>query len=59
MEDNVISEQQQEGLRSPLVSPGRLSHLEPLVHTIANWVLDRVVDEASTVGAGDADPNRR
>ena len=44
MEDNVISEQQQEGMRSPLVSPGRLSYLEPLVHTIANWVLDRVLD---------------
>ena len=44
MEDNVISEQQQEGMRSPLASPGRLSHLEPLVHTLANWVLDRVLD---------------
>ena len=44
-EDNAISEQQQEGMRSPLVSPGRLSHLEPLVHTIANWVLDRVLDQ--------------
>ena len=44
MEDNVISEQQQEGMRSPLVSPGRLSYLEPLVHTLANWVLDRVLD---------------
>ena len=45
-EDNVISEQQQEGLRSPLVSPGRLSYLEPLVHTIGNWVLDRVLDDS-------------
>ena len=44
MEDNVISEQQQEGIRSPLASPGRLSYLEPLVHTIGNWVLDRVLD---------------
>ena len=45
MEDNVISEQQQEGMRSPLASPGRLSYLEPLVHTLGNWVLDRVLDQ--------------
>ena len=43
-EDNVISEQQQQGMRSPFTSPGRLSYMEPLVHTIANWVLDRVLD---------------
>ena len=43
-EDNAISEQQQAGMRSPFLSPGRLSHLEPLVHTLANWVLDRVLD---------------
>ena len=36
-EDNAISEQQQAGMRSPFLSPGRLSHLEPLVHTLANW----------------------
>lgn len=45
LEDNVISDQQQEGLRSPYASPGRLSYMEPLVHTISNWVLDRVLDE--------------
>jgi choline monooxygenase len=44
-EDNTISELQQKGIRSPLAEPGRLSYLEPLVHSIANWVLDRVLDE--------------
>lgn len=43
-EDNQISELQQKGIRSPLAEPGRLSHMEPLVHSIANWVLDRVLD---------------
>jgi phenylpropionate dioxygenase-like ring-hydroxylating dioxygenase large terminal subunit len=41
-EDNVISEIQQHGLSSPLARAGRYSHMEPLVHTLANWVLDRV-----------------
>jgi choline monooxygenase len=40
-EDNDISEVQQHGVDSPLVKPGRFSHMEPLVHTIDNWVLDR------------------
>ncbi len=44
-EDNEISEIQQEGIRSPLAEPGRLCYLEPLVHDIANWVLDLVLDE--------------
>jgi phenylpropionate dioxygenase-like ring-hydroxylating dioxygenase large terminal subunit len=43
-EDNGISEMQQKGIRSPLASPGRLSHMEPLVHSIANWTLDKVLD---------------
>ncbi len=43
-EDNVISEIQQHGISSPFAQVGRLSHMEPLVHTFANWVLDRVVD---------------
>ncbi len=43
-EDNVISEIQQHGISSPFAQMGRLSHMEPLVHTFANWVLDRVVD---------------
>jgi choline monooxygenase len=45
-EDNVISEIQQQGLRSPFARPGRFSFLEPLVHSLANWVLDRVEDPA-------------
>jgi hypothetical protein len=28
---------------SPFYRPGRFSHLEPLVHTFGNWVIDRVV----------------
>lgn len=43
-EDNAISERQQAGLASSLSRPGRLSHHEPIVHAIANWVLDRVLD---------------
>ncbi|HVH74569.1 MAG TPA: aromatic ring-hydroxylating dioxygenase subunit alpha [Stellaceae bacterium] len=44
-EDNDISNLQQQGLTSPFARPGRLTHLEPLVHDLANWVLDRVLDE--------------
>jgi choline monooxygenase len=43
-EDFRISEVQQIGLSSPLARPGRLSSEEPLVHHIANWVLDRVLN---------------
>lgn len=43
-EDNVISDRQQVGLQSPFTRPGRFSHMEPLVHVIDNWVLDRVLD---------------
>jgi choline monooxygenase len=43
-EDNAISDIQQRGLSSPFARPGRLTHLEPLVHDLANWVLDRVLD---------------
>ena len=54
-EDNWISEQQQLGLSSPLSVTGRASRFEPLVHEIANWVLDRVLDApdpgATTKGA--------
>ena len=42
-EDNGISEKQLEGLSNPLSRPGRFSGLEPLVHAIDNWILDRVV----------------
>ncbi|WP_439813961.1 aromatic ring-hydroxylating oxygenase subunit alpha [Zavarzinia sp. CC-PAN008] len=44
-EDNDISVIQQAGLNSPFAQPGRYSALEPLVHDLANWVLDRVVDQ--------------
>ena len=43
-EDIWISEEQQAGLASPFSSTSRLSSEEPLVHSIANWVLDRVLD---------------
>jgi phenylpropionate dioxygenase-like ring-hydroxylating dioxygenase large terminal subunit len=45
-EDNQISELQQRGLASPLARPGRLAQAEPLVHSFANWVLDRVLGNA-------------
>ncbi|MBL8672719.1 MAG: aromatic ring-hydroxylating dioxygenase subunit alpha [Alphaproteobacteria bacterium] len=47
-EDNVISELQQRGLSSPMAVPGRLSHLEPLVHAIDNWIVDRVLGDRAT-----------
>jgi len=43
VEDNDVSELQQIGITSPFVMPGRFSYMEPLVHTIDNWVLDRVL----------------
>ncbi len=43
VEDNEISDIQQIGISSPFVKPGRFSYMEPLVHTIDNWVLDRVL----------------
>jgi phenylpropionate dioxygenase-like ring-hydroxylating dioxygenase large terminal subunit len=42
-EDNAISALQQKGLQSPFARPGRLTHLEPLVHDFGNWVLDRML----------------
>jgi phenylpropionate dioxygenase-like ring-hydroxylating dioxygenase large terminal subunit len=42
-EDNGISELQLEGLSNPFSRAGRFSGMEPLVHTIDNWILDRVV----------------
>jgi phenylpropionate dioxygenase-like ring-hydroxylating dioxygenase large terminal subunit len=45
-EDNWISERQQQGLRARLNRRGRFSYREDLVHTIANYVLDRVLDPA-------------
>ena len=43
-EDNAISERQQAGLELAEATPGRLSVHEPVVHSMANWVLDRVLD---------------
>lgn len=45
-EDNAISERQQAGLENEAARPGRLSVHEPVVHTMANWVINRVIDEA-------------
>jgi choline monooxygenase len=42
-EDNAISERQQAGLASSFSTAGRLSFHEPIIHDIANWVLDRVL----------------
>ncbi len=42
-EDIKIAELQQVGIASPLAAPGRLSIHEPLVHTVDNWVLARVL----------------
>jgi phenylpropionate dioxygenase-like ring-hydroxylating dioxygenase large terminal subunit len=42
-EDNWISELQQEGLSPYFKTSARLSTLEPLVHALGNWVLDRVL----------------
>jgi phenylpropionate dioxygenase-like ring-hydroxylating dioxygenase large terminal subunit len=44
-EDNGISEVQLQGLSNPFSRPGRFSSMEPLVHTIDNWILDRVVGQ--------------
>ena len=43
-EDNEIAELQQIGLASSFIQPGRLSPLEPVVHAMEQWVLDRVLD---------------
>jgi phenylpropionate dioxygenase-like ring-hydroxylating dioxygenase large terminal subunit len=45
-EDNAISALQQQGLRARLSRPGRYSYREVLVHDIATYVLDRVLDPA-------------
>ncbi|HLI13831.1 MAG TPA: aromatic ring-hydroxylating dioxygenase subunit alpha [Alphaproteobacteria bacterium] len=50
-EDNAISEAQQAGLSSSFSRPGRLSFHESVVHDIAKWVLDRVLDEARLVAS--------
>ena len=42
-EDNDIAAIQQQGLRSPLTTPGRFATKEKIVHALDNWVLDRVL----------------
>lgn len=42
-EDNDIAVIQQQGLRSPLTTPGRFATKEKIVHALDNWVLDRVL----------------
>lgn len=43
-EDVVITEEQQRGLASPFARPGRLSHMEPVVHQFRRWIVDQVAD---------------
>ena len=45
-EDNATGELQQVGLGSVLRRPGPYSWKETMVHRLANWVLDRVLDRA-------------
>jgi phenylpropionate dioxygenase-like ring-hydroxylating dioxygenase large terminal subunit len=42
-EDNDIAEKHLRGVLNPFARAGRLSSVEPLVHVIDNWILDRVV----------------
>ena len=42
-EDNMALERQHKGLSSPFAGPGRLSHLEPIVAMLGQWVTDRVI----------------
>ena len=42
-EDNDISGKHLAGVENPLARPGRFSSLEPLVHRIDNWIVDRVI----------------
>ncbi len=43
-EDIEAGNNQQVGIASPFVRPGRFCFREPLVHQIDNWILDRVLD---------------
>ena len=45
-EDNDISVEQQIGMMSAFGRAGRFSLMEPVVHALDNWVLDRVLAEA-------------
>jgi phenylpropionate dioxygenase-like ring-hydroxylating dioxygenase large terminal subunit len=48
-EDCRIAEVQQNGLISPLARTGRVSMQEVIVHSFANWLLDRVLDAPTGV----------
>ena len=45
-EDNEIAVLQQAGLNSSFARPGRLSLNEPIVHSMTQWVLDKVLDRS-------------
>ncbi|HVH74241.1 MAG TPA: aromatic ring-hydroxylating dioxygenase subunit alpha [Stellaceae bacterium] len=53
-EDNTISELQQIGIGSSFSRSGRLSFHEPVVHDIANWVLDHILDVGERRASGPA-----
>lgn len=57
-EDNVISEAQHAGALSVKHRPGPFSYRERAVHRIANWLLDRVLDEPKAAGRRAAARNR-
>ena len=44
-EDNAIGVEQQAGLMSALRTPGRYSARETATHSLANWLLDQVIDD--------------
>ena len=44
-EDNAIGVEQQAGLMSALRTPGRFSARETATHSLANWLLDQVIDD--------------
>jgi phenylpropionate dioxygenase-like ring-hydroxylating dioxygenase large terminal subunit len=46
-EDNDIAETHYRGISNPFARAGRFSSIEPLVHTIDNWILDRVIGKDS------------
>ena len=58
-EDNGIAEMQLQGLSNPLSRSGRFSAMEPLVHTIDNWILDRVIGPLSDRAANGSRVSQR
>jgi choline monooxygenase len=41
-EDVIITEEMQKGVSSPLARPGRLSHMEAVVHDFRRWIAEQV-----------------